>query len=249
MDRHIIPLDSIRIDGDTQIRAAIDMDVVSEYAAQIARMPPISVYFDGRHHWLADGFHRYHAAHKAQVSMIEADVHKGTVEDARWFAAGANKQHGLRRTNKDKLNAVTQALAMRPELSDRAIAEHVGVSHNMVSEYRARLSPDDSPRLRSGRDGRVIDTSNIGKPVAAPTTDQPATGETALKQTEDGDACPPRSPAPPEPRPSSRLDRHPVIKALLKRLYDLSCYRDEQLSALAVREIAKQLTQELSKVL
>ena len=45
----------------------------------------------------------------------------------------------------------------RPGMSDRAIAEYVGVSDRMVAKYRAE---------RAGRDGRTIDTANIGKAKA-----------------------------------------------------------------------------------
>jgi predicted nucleic acid-binding protein len=61
----MIPLESIRIDGGTQIRLEIRTDVVQEYAELIAKLPPITVFFDGSTYWLADGFHRYHAARMA----------------------------------------------------------------------------------------------------------------------------------------------------------------------------------------
>src|SRR5262249_44761903 len=105
-----------------------------------------------------------HGRKQADFDTISAEVRPGTVVDARWLALSANKTHGLRRTNDDKRRAVKAALQMRPDDSDRAIAEHVGVSNNMVSEYRARLSSEDSqPATRTGRDGRTIDTRNIGK--------------------------------------------------------------------------------------
>lgn len=59
---------------------------------------------------------------------------------------------------------VKGALAARPRLSDAAIAEHVGVSDRMVARYRAGMTPKDSePGSRTGRDGRTINTANIGK--------------------------------------------------------------------------------------
>ncbi len=52
--------------------------------------------------------------------------------------------------------------------SDRQIAEHVGVDHKTVSRYRSQLAPTgeipQSPE-RTGRDGRTINTANIGKRV------------------------------------------------------------------------------------
>jgi hypothetical protein len=49
---------------------------------------------------------------------------------------------------------VGAALRMKPGLSDRSIAEHVGVSHQTVANYRNSLSKIDSrPGERTGRDG------------------------------------------------------------------------------------------------
>jgi len=53
-------------------------------------------------------------------------------------------------------------------MSDAAIAEHCGVGHAMVSEYRKRLSTVESqPANRTGRDGRTINTANSGSISAA----------------------------------------------------------------------------------
>lgn len=247
MDTQKIPLESIRIDGGTQIRVKINTDVVAEYAELIDKLPPVTVFFDGSHYWLADGFHRYHAAGKAGATMIEADVRKGTVEDARWFAAGANQQHGLRRTNKDKLRAIMEALQMRPELSNRAIAEHVGVDDKTVAAARDQVRCGNSAPARQGRDGKTY-PAHVEKQSAKPSQDgsKPASAEPpASKEVADGG----RSPKPSAKKATNPLDRHPAIKALLKRLYNLSCLRDEQLSALAVREVANQLKKELARVL
>ncbi|MCC6861666.1 MAG: hypothetical protein IT158_24060 [Bryobacterales bacterium] len=51
-------------------------------------------------------------------------------------------------------------------LSDSQIAKHVGVSQHCVSDWRKKLEPTQkvskSP-LRTGRDGRTINTANIGR--------------------------------------------------------------------------------------
>ncbi len=71
--------------------------------------------------------------------------------------AGANRSHGLRRTNADKERAVKTALQERPHFSDRAIAGHCGVSPSFVGKCRSeaenegQLSTVDS---RTGKDGR-----------------------------------------------------------------------------------------------
>lgn len=60
-----LSLDSINIYGGTQARVSPNDDAIASYADEMttgAVFPPISVYFDGATHWLADGFHRYLAA-------------------------------------------------------------------------------------------------------------------------------------------------------------------------------------------
>jgi len=128
----------------------------------------VQVYFDGTDHWLSDGFHRVKAAAEAGQTTIQAEVWEGTRDDAFWMSLAANKDHGLRRSNDDKARAVKAALAAKPRLSDGAIAEHVGVSDRMVAKHRAKMTPKISESAeRTGRDGRTINTANIGKTAGA----------------------------------------------------------------------------------
>jgi len=168
-----LPLDAIRLDGGTQPRAAIDAETVREYAERMKagdHFPPVQVYFDGADHWLSDGFHRLAAGREAGLKTIQADVWEGTRDDAFWMSLGANKDHGLRRTNEDKERAVKAALRARPGKSNREIAEHVGVAEGTVRKYRDEMESTaqlaQSAR-RAGRDGRTINTANIGKTAGA----------------------------------------------------------------------------------
>lgn len=155
-----LSLNLIRTDGRTQARAAINSATVCEYAqlySDGAELSPLVVYFDGKDHWLADGFHRYHAARRAALRTLPCDVQNGTLADARWHAVGANKAHGLQRTPADKREAVTLAIKERPHLSDREIASHAGVGADLVGSVRAQLSANDSslsPPTRVGKDGK-----------------------------------------------------------------------------------------------
>jgi len=118
----------------------------------------VTVWYDGTDYWPSDGFHRIKAAEAAGQKVIEAQVHQGTQADARWASLAANQTHGLRRSNADKERAVRLALAARPDMSDRAIAEHVGVDHKMVGKYRAeKAATGEVPQStkRTGRDGRT----------------------------------------------------------------------------------------------
>lgn len=68
----VVDLDALRLDGGTQPRAAIDQDTVDSYAADMRvghRFPPVQVYLDRDGvYWLADGFHRVHAARFDQAA-------------------------------------------------------------------------------------------------------------------------------------------------------------------------------------
>ncbi len=137
-------IDLLRTDGGTQPRAELQSEVVAEYAELMrsgTAFPPVSVFYDGQHYWLADGYHRFHAWRRAKPGEpIEVEVHQGTLDDARWYSYGVNKTHGLRRTNEDKERAVRTAL-MHPKavsLSNGQIAEHCGVHERTVRRYREK---------------------------------------------------------------------------------------------------------------
>lgn len=134
-------ISKIRLDGGTQNRVHLNEEAVSEYADAItegAQFPPVTVFFDGSDYWLADGFHRYHANGRIGALSIEADVRNGTVQDAQLFSFGVNAQHGLRRTNADKRQAVERALnhPVSRSWSDNQIAKHCGVSVPFVGSVR-----------------------------------------------------------------------------------------------------------------
>jgi hypothetical protein len=167
METKLIEISKLRLDGDTQPRLAIDQAVVDEYAEAMQagrEFPPVEVFHDGVEYWLADGFHRIHASRKIGRLEIHAIVKLGMQSEAQWSSLAANKDHGLRRTNSDKQKAVTNALRLRPELSDSAIAEHVGVHINTVAKYRseeAQKSTYTKCVSRTGRDGRKYDVAKI----------------------------------------------------------------------------------------
>ncbi len=164
-----IRVDSICKNGGTQVRAQTDWLVVDDYVHAMkegAVFPPVVVFFDGRTHWLADGFHRVEAAERAGVEEIAADVRRGVQRDAVLFACGANASHGLRRTNADKRRAVETLLkdAEWATWSDSEIARRCAVTHPFVAGLRPKLTCNDyKSTTRKGADGRTINTSNIGK--------------------------------------------------------------------------------------
>jgi len=151
---NMLRIDSIRIDGGTQSRAALNDEAVADYAAIIrdgADFPPIVVFHDGKHYWLADGFHRWHAYRQAGAGEIAADVREGTKRDAVLFSVGANTEHGLARTRDDKRSAVAILLSDEEwsKWSDNDIRKHCRVSLDLVRRCRETLT---SRSLSDARD-------------------------------------------------------------------------------------------------
>jgi hypothetical protein len=149
--------------ADLQARAATDDKTIAEYAEAYkdgAKFPAAVVFHDGKTYFLADGFHRYFGAKEAGFTDLLCDVREGTRKDALWFSIGANKTHGLKRSNADKRNAVQMALQERPEMTDNAIASYIGVSNHLVSDFRKPVSTtvkqvgEFQPEKRTGADGK-----------------------------------------------------------------------------------------------
>lgn len=135
-------------DHDIQQRAGWKVEgnsVVADYAEAVnngAKFPAIVVFEDkDMSTRIADGFNRFYAHKQAGKTKIACVVLKGDKQDAIWYACGANKNHGLRRSNNDKKHAVLAALKSPKSkgLSDRAIADHCGVSHVFVGTVRTEL--------------------------------------------------------------------------------------------------------------
>jgi len=151
--------EQIRMDGGTQPRSQLLIEVMEDYAEQMragVEFPPLTVFFDGKEYWLADGFHRLGAALRARpADPIEAEVIQGTQTEAQWYSFGVNKTHGLRRTRGDRVRAI-QAALRHPEgagKSNYEIAEHCGVSEITVRRYRQQLEPTTTMSQSSGQAG------------------------------------------------------------------------------------------------
>ncbi len=74
LERRSLHIGDIRLNGGTQPRVEVSADLVDEYALAMAAsattFPPPVVYFDGDAYWLADGFHRMHAAKSLDRQVI-----------------------------------------------------------------------------------------------------------------------------------------------------------------------------------
>jgi hypothetical protein len=122
--------------------------------------PPLDVFCDGADYWLADGFHRYHAATAIGMTEIVCTVEDGDLDDAVWFSLQANRSNGVRRTQQDVRNAVQRAL-MHPNSAgrtDRQVADYVGCSPTTVGTVRRKLEAVvqiGQQNKRVGRDGKT----------------------------------------------------------------------------------------------
>lgn len=178
----------IRTDGGTQPRVGLNPDTIEEYTEAMRngdQFPPVVLYHDGAHYWLADGYHRLAAWSRycaGTPKPILADVRQGDRRDAILHSVGANADHGLRRTNDDKRRAVTRLLADDEwsQWSDNEIARRAKVSQPFVSKLRQELSnngykmTDESRTATRNGVTYTIDTTNIGKAAPAPAASIPA---------------------------------------------------------------------------
>jgi hypothetical protein len=165
-----IPLTEVDIYGGTQTRVSTNEDAIASYAEEMesgAVFPPITVYYDGAKYWLADGFHRFLAAQRLNLSEISAEVSAGTRGDALKFALGANATNGLYRSHADKRNAVEIALEEWPQLSNSVLSELCKVSDELVR--RCRHTMEKLQRIEPqaevvGKDGKRYTVKSERRP-------------------------------------------------------------------------------------
>ena len=172
--------------------------VIFEYTELIedgGQFPPLKVFDDGQNLILADGRHRYEAYQLVEIDMVPVEIIKGTERDAILYAVGANADHGLRRTNADKRYAVKTMLKDKEwgEWSDGVIALKVRVSQAFVSKVRRELTQNgfEFSSKRIGKDGRMLETSNIGSRNTDSNSEQGDSDEESPVDDNHGDEGPP----------------------------------------------------------
>lgn len=140
-----LAISSLRLDGGTQSREQTSPKVCEDYAAAMKdgdTFPEVEAVLDeDGNHWLWDGFHRVEAHVLNEMTTIKVRLRRGTQEDARWLSFGALATRGPQRaTNADKVRATVGALLCNVRgLSDRALANHVNVSHTFMSRTKRGL--------------------------------------------------------------------------------------------------------------
>lgn len=212
-----VDIEKITVDHDIQVRESTNTEVINDYAENFDELPAIVVFHDGSTYWLSDGFHRIAAARKNRLSSVVCEVKDGGKREAILYAAKANRQHGLRMTSKDKRRSVGLVLLTEPKWSDRRIAEHVGVGHQLVATVRAEFTNqasaqvDDSstcePQKRVGKDGKEY----TAPPKASPPVEEVEAEEAPPEE-------PDWQPAdPPAPKKDSNSEAFRKLKSVAKQ--------------------------------
>lgn len=155
-----LKLSQIRTDGKTQSRKSIDPKWVKNYAENMkegAIFPLPVVFFDGKDHWLADGFHRVAAMKSNGLLEIEVEIKEGGVRDAKLFAIGANNLHGRNMSFDEIRNNIIEMLKDEEwgQWSDERIAKAVNVSR--ITVYRIRKSLESKGEVQPKKSKKYID--------------------------------------------------------------------------------------------
>ncbi len=240
----MIPLSSI-VQSKNPARDSICRLTVQNYCDAMlagATLPPITVFLDpdtALHH-LADGWHRFLAAERLGNYAILATVlpgcHGSTATAAAYFAAGANQTHGLARSNPDKHAAARTAVITRPDLSDRALAQHTGLSHPFIAKVRAEIAAIAPPGAseppatqRTGLDGitRTLPAATPPTPIesAPPPPADPAPPVSSVSSVSSVPPAPPSAssiPPPPDFRPPESVPLDPAVPDHYRRAIDIT---------------------------
>jgi len=182
-----LSVDVINISGGTQSRLKIDQDYVEEIYEKMkeeVEYDAVTIFFDGKEYWLADGFHRYHATRKLGKASIKCKITNGLLRDAILYSKSANNNHGLPPTLQDKLNNAKELCDdfEWSGFSNRQIGRICDVSHVTVAKLRIGKVPEKVKFF--DKDGEV--RTRTTKPPKAEKTFDVATPATPATPVDDG---------------------------------------------------------------
>ena len=190
-----VSIEKITFDSKYQVRRSVTDDVQTEYQA-IAESgkesgwpfkAPIEIVSVAGVLYLTDGWQRCGACLKAGRSKVWAEVIEGDLDMVMARACGANADHGVRRTDDDKRNAVRMALAQWPKKPAVEIAEICRVSQALVGKIRKEEHPEQTTITR--RDGAEAPAQLKEPTYTAPTEDEAPEGPRGQTKGERCPAC------------------------------------------------------------
>lgn len=166
-----LSVDVINISGGTQSRLKIDQNYVEEIYEKMkdeVEYDAVTIFFDGKEYWLADGFHRYHATRKLGKASIKCKITNGLLRDAILYSKSANNNHGLPPTLQDKLHNAKELCDdfEWSGFSNRQIGRICDVSHVTVAKLRIGKVPEKVKFF--DKDGEV--RTRVTKPPKAEKT-------------------------------------------------------------------------------
>lgn len=153
-----ISIEKIVVDGDFNLRSALDKKLIADYKERLDSLPPVVVYETGRGNILVDGFHRLAAAKQENRGSIKAEVKKGSVQDALAYACIANLKHGLPLKQNERQQAVKQFIKLNVGESNVWISEQVGCSDMTILRYRHQMEVAGDIQVQEqtrGSDGKI----------------------------------------------------------------------------------------------
>lgn len=183
----VLSVDELVLDGGTQSRAAISEVTVEEYVEVLVAadgkwpFPNLDVFHDGSRYLVAEGFHRTLSAIQHGRSSIPCNVHQGTAWAAFLFGIKANQTHGLRPTQADKRHSIEKLLDNELKLTQKQIADIVGVTRRTVNSIVAERKTENEKISHSE------DISDRGNPGGEPSSSQKAPASTGPVSEEAAD--------------------------------------------------------------
>ena len=171
-----IRIDEIKADFEAYAyRDNLDGETVTRYQQIIDDLPPVDVFNTEEGLILAGGYHRLEAHRQEGRETITANIHQGTVFEAKMFACKANAQHGLNMTASERKRSrrdfIKFNLERDPLMSNVELAQaYGGCNTSTIQRDRKVLEADgevETTTQRKGADGRIINTSSIGESTSA----------------------------------------------------------------------------------
>lgn len=133
-----IALKEIVVDSTVQIRHGNHEPTIRRYEESFEKLPPVDVFRTPEGNLLADGFHRVAAATRLGHKHIDANVHRGTREDALEFAVIANTKNADPLSPTERDEGIRRLKQLHPGWATRQIAEAMSVSSSTVQQvFRA----------------------------------------------------------------------------------------------------------------
>jgi hypothetical protein len=165
-----VSVSTLQTDGGTQYRSQTDQDTVEQYKQCMQdgdAFPPIDTVFDGRDHWVYDGFHRLAALYLLGAPIVSVRFIEGTQSDAQFLALTANAKHGLVRDMATKKKIGLAAIS-NPLLSGCKPVELSKITGLSLPFILSLIDPEIKVKQQEARDRSAL--KRINQKVMDPNT-------------------------------------------------------------------------------